>query len=52
MPIYLPILLVLQSLALLAGKTINRWTNRKQYVDDTLEVVKRGTVDKLTEFFE
>jgi len=23
----------------------------KRYVDDTLEVVKRGTVDKLTEFF-
>jgi len=22
----------------------------KRYVDDTLEVVKRGTVDKLTEF--
>jgi len=24
----------------------------KRYVDDTLEVVKRGTVNKLTEFFE
>ena len=29
------------------------WTflpDMKRYVDDTLEVVKRGTVDKLTEF--